>query len=112
MSTYNAVEDHLTRFEAIDAQDGPAAIAHAFAAIGAINQQIAPPATTNDLMATSALLGGDLVEKLQAWIERLLNKLREVVKQLADVLTFSLSIGTTVSLTIEFVGTNSGTSSS
>jgi hypothetical protein len=45
---------------------------------------------------------GDLVEKLKMWIERLVAKLTEIVKQLATGTSFSISVGPLVSVTVNF----------
>ena len=44
----------------------------------------------------------DILDKLETWIARLVRKLTEIVKDLADGTSFSLSVGTGVSLTITF----------
>ena len=44
----------------------------------------------------------DILEKLKRWVARLVRKLSEIVKDLADGTSFSLSVGTGVSLTITF----------
>jgi hypothetical protein len=44
----------------------------------------------------------EIVNKLEGWIKRILDKLAEVVENLAEGATFSLSVGTTISVTINF----------
>ena len=43
-----------------------------------------------------------MVEKLQEWIKRLLDKLTQIVKALVKGTSFSLSVGTAISVTINF----------
>ena len=51
---------------------------------------------------TSARLSDSVIEKLEDWIKRLVDKLTEIVKQLAKGTSFSISVGTGVSVTVNF----------
>ena len=96
------VEKHLVAMAAVrlDDPEGPHdALGSALAAVGAINQSLAsPPAADRQMM----LSVGGIVEKLETWIKRLVAKLTEIVKALAKGTSFSLSVGTGVSVTINF----------
>jgi hypothetical protein len=48
------------------------------------------------------MFSADIAEKLRQWIDRLIRKLTDVVEKLADGTTFSISIGTGVSVTVNF----------
>jgi len=94
------VESHLTTMEGTEVDDQPSAhvaLGHALAAVASINDP-------SGQGGSQSLAGpvADLAELLQKWLKRLLDKLTEIVKALAHGTTFSLSVGTGVSVTINF----------
>lgn len=54
-------------------------------------------------MATGrSLRSDDILKKLKEWLDQLIGKLTEIVKDLADGTSFSISVGTSVSVTVNF----------
>lgn len=43
-----------------------------------------------------------IIEKLKRWLDRLVKKLTEIVEELGDGVSFSISVGTGVSVTVNF----------
>ena len=103
MQPHELVAHHLDEMERVNVTDQTSAhvaLAHAMAAVGAINQGLVPqPAQVPAAMASPV---SGIVEKLQEWIKRLLDKLTQIVKALVKGTSFSLSVGTTISVTINF----------
>jgi hypothetical protein len=96
------VEHHLNRMDGVSIRDESsayAALAQAMVAVGAINQGFSAQPEQMDRLTTPV---DGIIEKLEDWIKRLLNKLTEIVKSLAKGTSFSLSVGTGVSVTINF----------
>ena len=101
-SARSLVEDHLDRMSDTTVNDEASAhqaLALALSAVGGINQGLAP--LSQDEL-TSARLSDTVIEKLEDWIKRLVDKLTEIVKQLAKGTSFSISVGTGVSVTVNF----------
>lgn len=97
-----AVEYHLDMMDRVAVHDEPtahAALSHALAAIGGMNQGLAAGQQEARSLAEPA---AGIAGKLEDWIKRLLDKLTEIVKALAKGTSFSLSVGTAVSVTINF----------
>jgi len=92
--------DEMERFTVNDQMSAFAALAHALAAVGAINQGLDPQPAQERGTMTSSVSG--ILEKLQDWIKRLLEKLTEIVKTFVRGTSFSLSVGTAISVTINF----------
>lgn len=55
-----------------------------------------------DVQVITVASPDNILEKLKRWIARLVKKLTEIVEELADGTSFSLSVGTSVSVTITF----------
>ncbi len=103
MEAHELVAHHLDEMEQVNVTDqasAQVALAHAMAAVGTINQGLLPqPAQVSSAMGSPV---SGIVEKLQDWIKRLLDKLTQIVKKLVKGTSFSLSVGTTISVTINF----------
>ena len=94
------IEHHLDQMTVVPVNDEPSAqqaLAHAMAAVGGINQGL----TSGQPQTLAGPVDG-IVEKLEDWIKRLLDKLTEIVKQLAKGTTFSITVGTGISVTVNF----------
>lgn len=96
------VEYHLNMMDGVAIDDEPsahAALSHALAAVGGMNQGLVPHQQLAESLVAPA---GGIAGKLEDWIKRLLDKLTEIVRALAKGTSFSLSVGTHVSVTINF----------
>jgi hypothetical protein len=103
MEVHELVARHLDQMEQVDLADQASAhvaLAHAMAAVGTMNQGLVfeRAATPGSLRSPA----NGLIERLEEWIERLLDKLTQIVKALAKGSSFSLSVGTTISVAINF----------
>jgi hypothetical protein len=72
--------------------------AQVVAVISAINWLV----SQSDLFPSTTTPSDDVLERLKHWIDRLVQKLTEIVKELADGTSFSISVGTGVSVTVSF----------
>ena len=96
-TTADFVDDHLEKMKGVqvdDEADARLALTHAMAAVGGINQGLVP------VQPAAEMFGGpisDILDKLQAWIDRLFDKLTEIAKTLNA--SFS-TVGTNVSVTL------------
>jgi FPC/CPF motif-containing protein YcgG len=100
-TTHNLIDAHLDRMNASgdpsSDSDARQQLAATLASVGQIN--VALEATTSPVESFTSPVD-DIVDKLQKWIERLVAKLTAIVKQLGDTATFSLQVGTSVSVTV------------
>ncbi len=82
------------------AGDGSASevFAHVVVVVNAINWLV----SQRDVQAFTATPANDILEQLWKWIDRLVKKLTEIVKDLADGTSFSISVGMGVSVTVSF----------
>jgi hypothetical protein len=89
------IERQLTQMDGFGVygnQDAYDALAHVMTAVAMINE---------------GLPSADVVEKLKKWIERLVEKLTQIVEQLTAGTSFSITVGTGVSVTVNFPSPNS-----
>ncbi|WP_276940021.1 hypothetical protein [Ferrimicrobium acidiphilum] len=97
------VEAHLECMERVDVTDNTTAhqaLAHATAAVTTINQGLRHPRKYDFIRFRGPV--EDIMDRLQGWVTRLLDKLDEIVAKLAKGSTFSLSVGSTIAITINF----------
>ena len=66
-----------------------------------INHYLSAQARPQTMMGTGEL-SGSILEKLEKWLDRLLNSLVKIVKKLSNATSFSISVGTGVSVTVDF----------
>lgn len=95
-------EVHLMAMEATVVRDqasAHSALGHALAGVAALNETAGQIRLGTDTMDSPV---ASLAEVLEKWLQRLLDKLIEIVKTLAHGTTFSLSVGTGVSVAINF----------
>lgn len=96
MTSMHEIDSRLSRLEAMPVESDESArdaLTELLATVGQINAVAPGP--------EEAFVGG-LVERMKKWIERLIERLSEIVKQLADATSFSISVGTGVSVTVTF----------
>lgn len=96
------VEQHLDRMSSttiLNDDDAHEALGVALTAVCTINQGLG---SVNETVLGTASPTNGILERLEDWIKRLVAKLTEIVKQLARGTSFSISVGTVVSVTINF----------
>jgi hypothetical protein len=96
------IEAFLALLDAVRVQDGSAhkAFAHVVEVVNRINLLLSQVHE----QAYSGRIGpsDDVFERLREWIDRLVTKLTEIVTDLADGTSFSITVGTGVSVTVNF----------
>jgi hypothetical protein len=105
---YSKIDSHLQAMKDVHVKDEASALT-------ALTQCMRVVAETNRLLdddltkppskpdlSGSATARLSIVDKLQKCIEAILVKLRQIVKKLGDGISYSLTVGTSVSLTINF----------
>jgi hypothetical protein len=91
----------------VNSRNALSSLAEIYTAVEEANRVLAVRSESrNDLQSSfyeSRAAG--LPERLKEWLEKLYDRLREVVKLLGDaVSTFSITVGTNISVTVEFAG--------
>jgi hypothetical protein len=76
------------------------AYTHAMVTVSRINQLSAT--TQAQAIMGAATPVDDILEKLRVWLDRLVRVMRRIVAKLAGATTFSVSVGTAVSFTVDF----------
>ncbi len=97
------VEDRLDALERMpvgDDQSAREAFAHVMVTVSHINQ-LAAQARAQTMVGAGELSGG-VLEKLEEWLDRLLSGLARIVEKLSNATSFSISVGTGVSVTVDF----------
>lgn len=105
---HGVVESRLNRLANMpvtDEESARGALAEVMATVDQINRRDASVHTRRDVESVlglhDAMLDG-IIEKLEKWIDQLVAKLTEIVKVLAGASSFSISIGTCLSVTVNF----------
>lgn len=96
-SLESLVESHLSQTDSLVAGDPRQALSSTLAAVQGINQGLR--SSDQDLLLQSA---NRIIEKLEDWIKRLVDSLTKIVQTLGNGATFSISVGTSVSVTVHF----------
>jgi hypothetical protein len=97
------IESRLTALDAMPVTDDPsarAAYSHVMATVSRINR-ISSQAHAQAMMGVGGPID-DLLGRLAAWLDRLVSALTQIVEKLAKAVSFSVSVGTTVSVSVEF----------
>jgi hypothetical protein len=98
---HNLIDAHIERMGASSdpSYDSEAQeqLAATLASVGQINEALEAPSPP-----VESIMGpvDDITDKLEKWINRLVIKLTAIVKQLGEKATFSLQVGTSVSVTV------------
>jgi hypothetical protein len=101
-----AIDEHLDAVTSVtDEATAYEALGQVLAAVAAMNDALSAEQTA---AARPQVAGRGLIEKLEDWIKRLVGKLTEIVKKLAKGTSFSLTVGTSVSVTINFPAMGDG----
>lgn len=95
------IDSHLESMTTVEVDAGNAhdELAETLANVGKINSALAVPGSGADLMPGFGV-EDDIVDKLEKWIRRLVEKLTDIVRALGKGATFSIAVGTTVSVTV------------
>ena len=99
-AAHSLVDAHLDLLDALTPatpESASAQLSVALASVSEINRALEAPAPKSYTLAGPV---GDIVEKLEQWIERLTDKLTEIVKELGPTATFALQVGSSVSVTV------------
>jgi hypothetical protein len=93
--------DALDAMTISDDRSARQAFTHVVTTVSRINQLSARTQAQAMVGAAGAPVD-DVLEKLRQWLERLLSALKRIVGKLDGATSFSLSVGTTVSVTVDF----------
>jgi hypothetical protein len=97
------VEARLDALDAMDVRDDRSAreaYTYLAATVSRINQLTAR--TQAQAMMGAGAPVDDVLEKLRQWLDRLLSALRRITGKLAGATSFSVSVSTAVSVTVDF----------
>ena len=97
------IEARLDALEGLPIRDDLSA-REAFTQVMVIVNRINQLSASNQAQAImgAATLIDDILEKLRVWLDRLVRAMRRIVAKLAGATTFSVSVGTAVSISVEF----------
>jgi NADH:ubiquinone oxidoreductase subunit D len=93
--------DALDAMTVSDDQSAREAFTHVVTTVSRINQLSARTQAQAMVGAVGAPVD-DVLEKLRQWLDRLLSALKRIVEKLDGAASFSVSVGTTVSVTVDF----------
>jgi hypothetical protein len=97
------IEARLDALDAMDVGDDQSAreaYTHLMTTVSRINQLTAR--TQAQAMMGAVAPVDDVLEKLRQWLERLLGALKRITQELAGASSFSVSVSTAVSVTVDF----------
>jgi hypothetical protein len=89
------IDSHIEKLQAIDAES-PTAPSEVLAAVTAFNADMLSGAMPG--LRQGAVLG--VPEKLKEWLDELVAKVREIVRELSDVASFSVTVGAPLSVSV------------
>ena len=99
------IQEHIANLEAIDAesQTAPSVVLIAVASFNAAIENEVGPGPREGVML-------DIPEKLKEWLDKLVAKLRDIVNKLSDVASFTITVGSplTVSVSVTFARSQDG----
>jgi hypothetical protein len=95
--------DALDAMEVRDDQSAREAYTHLMVTVSRINQLTAR--TQAQAMMGAGAPVDDVLEKLRQWLGRLLSALKRIVEKLAGAMSYSVSVSTAVSVTVDFSNT-------
>src|ERR1039457_1649855 len=96
--------DALDGIPVSDDQSAREAFTHVMVTVSRISQL---PAQAQAIMGAGAPVD-DILEKLRKWLDRLVSALTRIVENLSDAISFSISVGSNVSVTVDFGRFESG----
>ncbi len=92
--------DALESMSVSDDQSAREAFTHVVVTVNRINQLSAR--TQAQAIMGAATPVDDILEKLREWLDRLLSALTQIVAKLAGATAFSVTVGSAVSVTVDF----------
>lgn len=104
-----AVQERFNRLEAmriIDEQSAREALTYVLVTVSHMNQLSTQaetlPTVGAGVQAEEILPTGGILKSLEEWIDRLVDAMTSIVKKLTDAISFSITVGTNVSVTVNF----------
>ncbi len=97
------IEDRLDALDGMmitDDRSAREALTHLMATVNRINQ-LSARTQAQALMGAGAPVD-DVLEKLRRWLDRLLSALKRIIGKLSGATSFSISVGSNVSVTVDF----------
>ncbi|HTX27637.1 MAG TPA: hypothetical protein VME19_11520 [Streptosporangiaceae bacterium] len=97
------IEARLDALDALDVSDDQSArdaYTHLMTTVSRINQLTAR--TQAQAMMGAGAPVDEVLEKLRQWLDRMLGVLKRIVENLAGATSFSVSVSTAVSVTVDF----------
>jgi site-specific recombinase len=97
------IEARLDALDGMPVADDPTArdaFTHAMITVNRINQISARAHA--QAMTGAAVPIDDILERLRNWLDRLVSALTRIVAELADAASFSISVGTALTVTVNF----------
>jgi hypothetical protein len=98
--------DALDGIPVSDDQSAREAFTHVMVTVSRISQ-LSAQAQAQAIMGAGAPVD-DILEKLRKWLDRLVSALTRIVENLSDAISFSISVGSNVSVTVDFGRFESG----
>jgi hypothetical protein len=98
--------DALDGIPVSDDQSAREAFTHVMVTVSRISQ-LPAQAQAQAIMGAGAPVD-DILEKLRKWLDRLVSALTRIVENLSDAISFSISVGSNVSVTVDFGRFESG----
>lgn len=96
----------LDSMPASDDQSARQALTHVMVTVRRINQLSAQ--TQAQALMGAGVPVDDILEKLRTWLDRLVSALTRIVASLSDAASFSVSVGSHLSVTVDFARRESG----
>jgi hypothetical protein len=99
-AAHHVMDVHLDLLDALTGATPDSAssqLAVALASVAELNRALEAPIPKSYTVTGPV---GDIVEKLEQWIERLVDKLTEIMRELGPQAMFALQVGSTVSVTV------------
>jgi hypothetical protein len=97
----------LPKSTVLDAQSAPSALATILASVAVVNLELAAgPAPAPDRFEAATFGSGDntgrQADRLKGWIDRVSSLLVRIVGRLPDAVSWSISVGSTIVVTVNF----------
>ena len=89
----------LAAMPVVDEGSARAALSELMSTVAQINETASPVGSR--AVGEDGLVG-DLAERLKGWIDRLIDKLTEIVEKIAKATSFTITVGTGMSVSVTF----------
>lgn len=98
--------DALDNMQISDDQSARDAFSHAMVTVSSINQ-LSAQANAQAIVGAGTPMD-DLVDRVRKWLDRLVVAMTQIVEKLAGATSFSITVGSNVSVTVDFGPFRSG----